>query len=652
MAVITPDTFDPLRRYVGVRLQQGVPIVDADWNELEDVRKFEVRAFLKWFVGDGVAEGNEESFRIEATGVDNDFTVRSGVTAAPDALDHIGRCIVDGVDVMIEADATFRGQPLHASQPGSAALSAALGVPEIPEFSPPGADGRFAVYLDVWERIVSPTEDPTLVLTPLGTESCARTKREWVVRVRPGPDAPQPGDPDHDPAHSYYVLAWIDRRGGVPAIEAQDVTDRRERNLLVPPATLIRDLLGMEPEDYRRGLNRPAVSLREAINALLLGNLPATAPQQLSSGPGSSEAGRGVVEDLQGNLWAFFESDRTGNGDIYVRRYLAGSQAWGADERITTDAAAEANPLAIVDDASGDVWVFWNSDAGAAAQNVWSRRYRVGTGAWDAPVAVSTSVQDDFQHRVVKHPNNSLLVYFTSLRDANTASIFLRRFDLSADAWDGESQVLATPAPVEDGAPSAAVDSAGEVFVVWEKRVSGSSGAIIVWNGLDELGTVIRGGGTLVGPGELVIPTSTTESRTPEVMVASDDTVRLFWRSRATGGSPYQIQSARFDRASDTWVDVQQVSTPAGNNYDPRVVEDAQGKIWVFWRWRSGSTGGVRVRALDPTTGLWGDDRLLAPVSGNFTMGPATRDASGAIWVFWAQGSPRVTYHKRLVTQV
>ena len=26
MAVITPDTFDPLRRYISVRLQQGVPI--------------------------------------------------------------------------------------------------------------------------------------------------------------------------------------------------------------------------------------------------------------------------------------------------------------------------------------------------------------------------------------------------------------------------------------------------------------------------------------------------------------------------------------------------------------------------------------------------------------------------------------------------
>ena len=54
MAVITPDRFDPMLRYVNVRVQQGVPIVDADENERDDIRKFELRAFLKWFVGDGV----------------------------------------------------------------------------------------------------------------------------------------------------------------------------------------------------------------------------------------------------------------------------------------------------------------------------------------------------------------------------------------------------------------------------------------------------------------------------------------------------------------------------------------------------------------------------------------------------------------------
>ena len=84
MAVITPDSFNPLRRFVNVRLQQGVPIVDAEWNEKDDVRRFELRAYLKWFVGDGVPFGSD-AFLIEALAVPaaNDFIIRAGVPAPP-----------------------------------------------------------------------------------------------------------------------------------------------------------------------------------------------------------------------------------------------------------------------------------------------------------------------------------------------------------------------------------------------------------------------------------------------------------------------------------------------------------------------------------------------------------------------------------------
>src|SRR5215510_12925624 len=100
MAVITSDTFDPLRAYSGVRLQQGAPLVDADWNEAHDVRKFEVQAFLKWFVGNGVPEGND-GFRIASRNPAalGDVVIQRGVGAAPagtspveQGLRHVGRC--------------------------------------------------------------------------------------------------------------------------------------------------------------------------------------------------------------------------------------------------------------------------------------------------------------------------------------------------------------------------------------------------------------------------------------------------------------------------------------------------------------------------------------------------------------------------------
>jgi hypothetical protein len=232
MAVITSSTFDPLKTRCNVRLQQGVPIVDADWNELDDIRKFEMRAYLKWFVGEGIPDGSD-AYKIDAISpaVTDDFIVRAGVASAPagsanydQALRFAGRAIVDGLDVMTPKDANYKAQPLFAA--------ANFGVPKIAPM--PIAAGPIAAYLDVWERLVTSQEDPTLVLPGLGTESCARMKREWCVRTRAGNTVPQTGDSDFMTGHSYYLLAIITRnvQGGNPVpIAPADIQDKRHLKL-------------------------------------------------------------------------------------------------------------------------------------------------------------------------------------------------------------------------------------------------------------------------------------------------------------------------------------------------------------------------------------------------------------------------------------
>ena len=79
--------------------------------------------------------------------------------------------------------------------------AACLGVPTIAEV--PNVTGTVVAYLDVWERLVTPVEDPGLVHSGLGVESCARLKREWVVRTRAGSSVPVPGNADFITGHSY-----------------------------------------------------------------------------------------------------------------------------------------------------------------------------------------------------------------------------------------------------------------------------------------------------------------------------------------------------------------------------------------------------------------------------------------------------------------
>jgi len=228
MGVITGDTFNPIKAFCSVRLQQGVPLVDADMNELDDIRKFEVRAYLKWFVGDGVPDGSD-GFRVDAIaapGVADDFIIRAGVTTATSGetnldtgLYNTGRCLVDGLDVIIVSDTNYKAQPLY-SAPGSD------GSPQVQPI-PPNSNGTLLVYLDVWQRLVTVQEDPALVLPALGTESCVRLKRDWVVRTLMGDASTLP---PNGGGHSYYGLATITMNAGA-AIVQNSIKDLRRKGL-------------------------------------------------------------------------------------------------------------------------------------------------------------------------------------------------------------------------------------------------------------------------------------------------------------------------------------------------------------------------------------------------------------------------------------
>jgi hypothetical protein len=219
MGNFSRDTFDALKHYVGVRLQQGVPIVDADWNELEDIRRYELRTFLRWFVGNGVPEGNN-GFAVFAVKAANDFGIRGGDGTAMGA----GRCLVDGWEVVNESDLQFTEQALF----DNAELAAEWGVEPVQPLTTPESDRDDLVYLDVWEREVDSTEDPEHLVNPaIGVETAVRLKREWAVRVVQGETTLPPA-----PAgHAFYALATLERTDGEPSVPDSAMTDQRQTRL-------------------------------------------------------------------------------------------------------------------------------------------------------------------------------------------------------------------------------------------------------------------------------------------------------------------------------------------------------------------------------------------------------------------------------------
>jgi len=209
--LLTGETVTQARHYVGVRLQQGVPMLDADWNELEDIRRFDQQASLRYFFGDGIPADNS-GFQIGPVSDPNNFTINIGVALVN------GMLTLNNLSNLTYADQAAR-----------------LGINVAPLAPPDSGVRDDLVYLDIWEEEVgaenAPRIDTRLTNPVVGMETSRRLERRWVVRV--GTNTQEIADIPAEAGHTYFALAQIRRVEAQPQILVGRITDRRRTNLNV-----------------------------------------------------------------------------------------------------------------------------------------------------------------------------------------------------------------------------------------------------------------------------------------------------------------------------------------------------------------------------------------------------------------------------------
>ena len=506
----TFESFAKLRHYVGVRFKQGVPLVDADLNEMDDLRRYELRSFLRWFVGDGVPDGNN-GFNILPSAQPNTVLISGGLGTPETA----GRCLVDGLEALNETDLLFSAQPLV-----DPARAAALGVPPITIPTPPSVGQRFDLYyLDVWEREVTSAEagHGDIVDSRIGIETARRVRREWAVRaVDAAVGMPANGTP---PGHRYLLLARVERTAGVPVIPSAAIVDKRRRGVTLQPRELL-DQVRADAFGASYANDPLAMPLRDVINAILRDGRPAmTAPQpfQTLNGPhnfpvstttpdgnrwvfwlagqqvflqrrigsvwqtpqaaftatGTAVEGMVVTSTPDGAIWLFYSAFVSGTWMILLRRFVAG--AWEAEVQVSTGNNNMSPSVATA--ANGDVMVVWKQGINPA--DVRSRRWVGGViqaienAALGGVVPVKVAL-------VRGSTNNGFRLY--TVEKAAAVNLPLHMKEWQAGAW-GAYQVQGT-IPVNVVDPSffdltATVDRFGGLWLIWASQLSGGTSTLV-----------------------------------------------------------------------------------------------------------------------------------------------------------------------------
>lgn len=621
MGDFSRDTFDQLKHYVSVRLQQGVPLVDADWNEQDDIRKHELQAFLKWFVGNGVPKDND-GFHILAIPegeADNDFVIKGG-DGDPETA---GRCLVEGWDILNASDIRYTEQPLFVDEQ----LAVEWGVDSLLPLQPPDTGERTdLVYVDVWEREIDAIEDEDLVNPVIGVETCVRIKREWVVRVAEDTET-VPEDPPE--GHVFLALALLARRAGESVIGAEDMTDLRLTGLSLVShydvQQIVQDAYG---EDYtldHDGQPNLKASLRDAINAILRGGLPGT-PEQ-SRPPRTNVVSQPfALGDRNGDVWLFWQSNRSGGTrHIWYNRYHRDRNDWEEDDTRVSTAASdhESEPFAL-EDSNGDIWVFWRASQDDNV-DIRYRRYRRDLDDWEeADVQLTSDAGTNERPMALEDHTGVIWVFWQSDR-RGSFDIWYNRYNPASEQWE-ENDSFVTQDSDTDIRPFALEDRNGEIWVFWHSDRDGTFG---VWYNRHKPDS------DTWETNDTRLTNDSDRNDPPMAVERPNGEIWAFWQTdRDDNANIYYARHNDFDGGS--WTQAEELTTDPGQDTEPFVLKDHNGELWLLWKSNRNGDRAIWYKRHTEDTG-WGHARQLTTpdVGLGDQMPMAFEDVTGEIWAFW-----------------
>lgn len=196
-------TFDESKQYFMMLKEQGVPVLDDEFNVAQDMILTMVRRFVQDTFGDG---SPNNGFKIVGTGATNNFTITGG----NGTLDGAGHLYVAGWMLLLQSDVAYLSQPV-----APAALTTPVGA------------RTDEVYVDIYVDEVGPLGDTVIRDPTLNIETSRRLKLLWQVKVAEGAVTPANYTDANSRKHYTYKLATLTRTA-TAAINAGMVADMRK----------------------------------------------------------------------------------------------------------------------------------------------------------------------------------------------------------------------------------------------------------------------------------------------------------------------------------------------------------------------------------------------------------------------------------------
>jgi len=409
----------------------------------------------------------------------------------------------------------------------------------------------------------------------LGAAAHAAAAPTWLSRVKLSPAGQEAEKPQVvTDAHGDALAVWERLNGGNSVIEAA---------------------------------NRPA------------GSGPWQAPATVSA-PGKASEDPQVGIDAQGDAVAVW-SHKEGSEFVVeaaVRTGFGGT--WQAAVALSMPAPEPAPQVAV--DAKGDAVVVWRRQQGSTV-NIEAASRPAGSGAWQAPVTVSTAAVGPAPARVAIDAQGDATAVWEQ-DEGLYVVIEAATGQASSGKWQPPARVSPLPEAHNANEPRVAADAQGDVVAVWER-----------FNGEE----IIEAATNRASSGKWQAPVALTEVE-PLKGEPGEQQVTLDGRGDAVVvwqrfGKNATIEATTGKLASGSWQPSVVLSQAGENAYEPEVSAGAQGGAVAVWRRSNGTNEIAEAAAGQAASGSWQPPIALSETGGD-ALGPQVAvDSQGDAAAIW-----------------
>ncbi|MFK7888897.1 MAG: LamG-like jellyroll fold domain-containing protein, partial [Gammaproteobacteria bacterium] len=229
-----------------------------------------------------------------------------------------------------------------------------------------------------------------------------------------------------------------------------------------------------------------------------------------------------------GSFAVSWTDDRSGNGDVYVQRFDASGVAQGSEIVVNSTTTNTQAYSSIAMDASGNMVVLWESDQ-SGDSDIFAQRYNASGVAQGSEFQVNTHTLSAQWNSVVAMADNGsfVVVWESEAQDAGgSAGIYAQLYNASGVAQGSEFRVNEVSS-TNQTVPHVAMDASGRFIVTWKSDLQDGSDSGVYARLFDVDGTALGD--------EVLVNTTTLGIQSLPSVAHTNDQAVVTWYGNGPG---------------------------------------------------------------------------------------------------------------------